>query len=363
MSAMTRGEFALRVLLFLLLVGLALLAVWLADLVLLLFASILLAVILSSASSALSARIGLGRGWCLAAVVLLLLGVVGGVGFLFGRRLVGQADDLAAAIPGGVAHLRALLANYGWGQRVIDEAQHMNYASAGSNVLGRMVHVVTSALDVVTDAVLIFFAGLYLAGQPDLYLRGVLSLTPPAYRSRMTVILGEVYDGLRHWVLGQLVTMAVVGTIFGVALAIIGVPSPVVLGLIAALSEFIPLLGPVVATVPAVLAALSQSYTMVIWVVLAFLVIQQIESNLLVPFVQRRAVHLPPVLALFATVLFGLVFGIAGLLFANPLVVAIMIVVRMAYVTDALGGAEPEDDPDLRALVAQPNSEAAAQDA
>ena len=363
MPAMTRGEFALRVLMFLLLTGLALLVVWLADLVLLLFASVLLAVILSSASHALNARIGIGRGWCLAIVVLLLLGIVGGIGFLFGRRLVMQADALASAIPGGIEHLRALLANYSWGQRVIDEAQHMNYASAGSNVLGRMVHVVTSAIDVVTDAVLIFFAGLYLAGQPDLYLRGVLSLTPPSYRSRMAAILNELYDGLRHWVLGQLVSMVVVGTMFGVALAIIGVHSPIVLGLIAALSEFIPLVGPVVATIPAVLAALSQGYTMVIWVVLAFLVIQQIESNLLVPYVQRRAVHLPPVLALFATVLFGLVFGIAGLLFANPLVVAIMIAVRMAYVTDALGGAEAEDDPDLTALVAQPEPKAAAQEA
>lgn len=353
---MNRGEFAVRVLLSLLLLGLALLLVWLADLVLLLFASILLAVILSSASTALHARVGIGRGWTLAIVVVVLLLLVGGVGFLFGRRLTIQVDELTQAIPSGVAHLRSLLADYSWGQRIIDEVQHINYASAGSDVLGRMMHVVTSALDIVTDTVLIFFAGLYLAGQPGLYLRGILSLTPKPYRARMAAILAELYDTLRHWALGQLVSMLVVGTMFGVTLALIGVQSPIVLGLIAALSEFIPLVGPVIATIPAMLAALSQSYTMVIWVAVAFLVIQQIESNLLVPYIQRRAVHLPPVLALFATVLFGLVFGITGLLFANPLVVSLMVVVRMAYVDDTLGGPEAENASGLRALIAPPGT-------
>ena len=351
---MNRGEFAARVLLFLLLLGMALLLVWLADLLLLLFASVLFAVILSSAATTLDAYSGIGRGWSLSIVAVLLLLLVSGASFLFGRRLAVQVDGLAQAIPSGVAALRALLSDYSWGQRVIDEAQHINYASAGSDMLGRMVHVVTSALDVITDTVLIFFSGLYLASQPGLYLRGILSLVPRPYRARMASILAELYDALRNWMLGQLVSMAVVGVMFGVALMLIGVRSPIVLGLIAALSEFIPLVGPVVATIPALLAALSQGYMMVVWVTVAFLVIQQTESNLLVPFIQRRAVHLPPVLALFGTVLFGLIFGIAGLLFANPLVVSIMVVVRMAYVNDALGGPEDEDAAGLRNLTTGP---------
>jgi len=112
---------------------------------------------------------------------------------------------------------------------------------------------------------------------------------------------------------------------------------------IAALAEFIPLLGPVLATIPAMLSALPQGVVQVAWVVLAFLVIQQTESNLVVPYVQRRAVHLPPVVALFATVVFGLVFGVAGLLFAVPLAVSIMVAVRMIYVEDILGGGVAED--------------------
>ena len=119
-------------------------------------------------------------------------------------------------------------------------------------------------------------------------------------------------------------------------------PAPIVLGLIAAISEFVPLVGPVIATIPAMLEAASQGVNSMIWVVVAFLIIQQVESNLLVPFIQRRAVHLPPVLALFATVLFGVIFGISGLLFATPLVVVVMTIIKMAYVEDILGGPEAE---------------------
>jgi predicted PurR-regulated permease PerM len=132
--------------------------------------------------------------------------------------------------------------------------------------------------------------------------------------------------------------MVVVGVLFAGALTMIGVPSALVLGLIAALAEFIPLVGPVIATIPAVLDSLTMGFTTVAWVVLAFVVIQQIESNLLVPFVQRRTVHLAPVVALFSTVVFGVLFGVLGLLFAVPLVVATMVVVRMIYVDDILGG-------------------------
>lgn len=344
-------EFAQRMLVLLAFIAIGAFLYKTADILLLLFGSVMFSVVLSTASYALSQHAHMRRGLALALVVVLIVLITGGLLVVFGARITQQVGDLTKTIPSSLARVRDWISGYSWGPRLISEVQNANVAAAGGNVLSHALGAVTSLLAALTDVILIFFSGLYLALQPDLYLRGVLSLTPPRYRDRMTEIMDALYDALRHWLLGQLVSMIVVGVLFGVALSLIGVPSPIVLGLIAALSEFVPLVGPVVATIPAVLAALSRGTGTVVWVVLAFLVIQQTESNLLVPMVQRRTVHLPPVLALFATVVFGVMFGVGGLLLAVPLVVVLMVAVKMVYVDDILGGPEDEDDPKLRALV------------
>jgi predicted PurR-regulated permease PerM len=313
------------------------------GLLLILFGAVLLAVVLSSASNALCGVTKVSRGWALSVVVITLLVVVGAVVWQFGSRISVEVAQLYAAIPASLTQLRATVASFSWGQRLIDEASSVNLTAEGGTVLSHVMGAVNSLLGIVTDAVLIFSGGLYLAAQPALYRSGLLSLVPRAYRPRGAEVLDGLYDALRHWLAGQLVSMVVVGVLFAAALTMIGVPSALVLGLIAALAEFIPLVGPVIATIPAVLDSLTLGISTVAWVVLAFVVIQQIESNLLVPFVQRRTVHLAPVVALFSTVIFGVLFGVLGLALAVPLVVATMVLIRMIYVDDILGGPMPEE--------------------
>ena len=351
---MSTAEYTKRLLILALFVVLAKFLYQISDLLLIVFGTVMFAVILSSASTAIHRRFHIHRGLALAAVVLLSTAAIGGILFLFGTRIGAQGKQLIDTLPAGIAHLKDLLGQTSWGPRVINQVQHLNVASAGGNFLGKAMGALSSVLGIVTNLILIFFGSLYLAGSPDLYLRGVLSLVPRKHRQRAAQVLAAVYDGLRHWLVGQFISMAVVGAAFGIALSIIGVPSAIVLGIIAGLLEFVPLLGPVIATIPAMLEALTQGTTMVIWVAVAFLVIQQIESNLLVPYVQKRAVELPPVIALFATVVFGTIFGAVGLIFAVPLVVVVMIAVQEIYVNDILGGPEPEHAPELRALVEEP---------
>ena len=345
------GEFTRRVLVVcvFLLIGICLYKA--AALLLIIFGAIMFAVIFSSAATALHRRLHLPRALALTAVVLLLMMVVGGLMFVFGSRIAAQTQQLAEAVPGALNRLRSLLGNYSWGPRLIDEIRNVNLTTAGSDIFSHAVGAVGSFFLILSDVLLIFFGSIYLAAQPELYLRGILSLLPPGMRPRGAEVLRAIYEKLWRWLLGQFVSMVVVGTAFGVALSIIGVPSAIVLGLIAALLEFIPLIGPIIAAVPALLVALSQGLSPVLSVLVAFVCIQQLESNLLVPYVQKRAVELPPVVALFSTVVFGLIFGVLGLIFAVPLVVMLLITVQEIYVKDILGGGEPEDAPELRALV------------
>jgi predicted PurR-regulated permease PerM len=356
----TTGEYTKRLLILAVFILIGALLYGIADLLLIVFGTVMFAVILSSAATALHRHTRIPRGFALALVVVVSVMALAAVMFLFGARITAQVRILVQTLPSALERLRGLLANYSWGPRLIDELRNINLTSAGGNVLSRALGAFSSVLSVITDLILIFFGSLYLAAQPDLYLRGMLSLLPPKLRPRGAEVFAAIYDKLRHWLMGQFIAMAVVGTAFGVALTIIGVPSAGVLGIIAAVLEFIPLIGPVIATVPAALLALTQGLSSVLWVLVAFLIIQQMESNLLVPYVQKRAVELPPVIALFSTVIFGLLFGAVGLIFAVPLVVTIIITVQEIYIKDILGGPEPEDAPELRRLVADPNPAAAA---
>ena len=357
---MTTSEFARRLLILAVFIVVAAFLYETTDLLLILFGTVMFSVILSRASTGLHRRLHIPRGLALALVVIVILLALGTILFLFGARIEVQGAQLSDTLPSAVDRLKTLVSGYSWGPKIIDEIQHINVASAGGNFLSHALGAVSSALGVVTDLLLIFFGSLYLAAQPDLYLRGTLSLIPPAYRVRGAKVMGALYEGLGHWLIGQFISMAVVGAAFGIALSIIGVPSAIVLGLIAALLEFVPLIGPVIATVPAMLEALTQGVSSVVWVAVAFLVIQQCESNLLVPYIQKRAVELPPVIALFATVTFSLLFGATGLIFAVPLTVCIMIAVQEIYVKEILGGGESEQAPELRALVEAPADQASA---
>jgi predicted PurR-regulated permease PerM len=132
-------------------------------------------------------------------------------------------------------------------------------------------------------------------------------------------------------------SMIVVGLLTAVGLWALGMPLALTLGLLAALLTFIPNLGPTLAVVPAALLALLQSPTKSLYVILLYLVIQAVESYLLIPLVQRQAVSLPPALTITAQVLLGILVGGFGLVLATPLTAAVMVLVRMLYIEDALG--------------------------
>lgn len=111
---------------------------------------------------------------------------------------------------------------------------------------------------------------------------------------------------------------------------------PLPLGSIAGLTNFIPLVGPFLSGIPAVLIAFSPSPMDAVWTALLFVAVQQLEGNVLPPIIQKRAVSTPPVLILLAAVGFGALFGLAGVLLATPLLIVTMILVRMLYVEDVL---------------------------
>ena len=189
------------------------------------------------------------------------------------------------------------------------------------------LRVVRATIAAVTGILLAVFLALYFAVDPSQYARGMLALLPARQRERGAVVLSEVAIALRRWLVAQLLTMAVLGVATTAILLGLHVRAALALGVLTALTKFIPTVGAFLSGVPAVaMAFLTSPHTAVV-VAIAFVLLQFLENHLLVPVLMQR-IDLPPALTLLAQGVMTLLFGPLGLLVAVPLLAAVMVLVR-----------------------------------
>ena len=134
-------------------------------------------------------------------------------------------------------------------------------------------------------------------------------------------------------------------TMSGFGMWILGIPVALALGIIAGITNVIPYIGPFLGGTPAVLFALTQGPREALYVLILFIVIQQLEGNVIMPLIQRRAAGLPPVMTIFGVIGFGVLFGLPGVLVAAPLMVVAMVLVQRLYIEDVLGDELPPHKP------------------
>jgi predicted PurR-regulated permease PerM len=269
-----------------------------------------------------------------------MLAVIAITVWLFGAEVRAQVAELIERLPQAWRSFEERLGMTDLGQRLAERAEDV--APAAGTVLSGVAGVVTSFVGGVADFLLVVFGGLYLAAQPDVYRHDLLLLLPPGDgRARVADTMDASGKALCRWLLGQLLAMLFVFVLTGLGLWAIGVPAALALALLAGLAEFVPIVGPVVSATPALLIALTDSWETALWTLLLYVGIQQVESNLIMPLVQRRVVELPPAVTLFAVVAFGLLFGSLGVLFATPLAVVIFVAVKKLWVRETLGESTP----------------------
>jgi predicted PurR-regulated permease PerM len=323
------------------------LLLWYAvHVLLILFAGLLFGLFLMALTDFVARWTRLPRGVALAAVVLALLGLLVGVGWLVGPRVAGQATELADRLPRAVHDIYDRLQTvpaFRWA------AAHFSSVTAmipGSGLTGRVTGYVYNVVDFFVEFVIVLFFGLFLATQPRLYADALVLLVPLGKRPRARQILGQTGHALRWWLLGRIVSMTIIGVFDGVGLWLLGVPIPLTLGIIAGLFTFVPNFGPIASAIPAVLVAftLPGHPWLPLWVVVLKVGVQAVESYLVTPLVQQRAIQMPPAMTLGMQFLLGTLTGLPGLALAVPLTAAGVVITRMAYVEDALGdrGTRPE---------------------
>jgi predicted PurR-regulated permease PerM len=310
-------------------VALAFLAWELLDLVPLLAGALMVAALLDALAAPLQRRLRWRRTPTLALVLLGLLGTLAAVVALLGDRLLEQFARLRAGMPGALDAVTRWLDSHPVGETLLEV---WNSAKTGEQVWAQAAALATGALGAVSGALLVVVIGIYLAADPPLYRRGALRLLPVERRPVVDEALRAAGHGLQRWLLGQTVSMAAIGTMTAVGLAVLGLPMAATLGLIAGLLAFVPFFGAVASGLLIVLLSFGQGPHMALQAALLCLAIQQMEEFVLLPFIQRWAVSLPPAAGLLGTVVFGLLFGLPGALVATPLLLVIMILVRQLWV-------------------------------
>jgi predicted PurR-regulated permease PerM len=334
-----------------------------AVVVLVLLLTMLFSVIISAPVDYLERR-GMSRG--LGTLVVfggLLLGI-GIAGIAIAPTIADQASQLWQTFPellenaqdlaGRLQSALGLGTSFGLDSlNVIDSAR--NFFTGGT--LTTVANLGAGVASVLSYVVVIVIATIYSVAQPVPLIDGFVALFPAGRRQEVREILADMYGTVQRWFVGQLASMVIIGVLSTVALYLIGVPFALLLGIFSGLISFIPFVGPLISVIPPVLLALIGTPIDALWVVLAYAVIQTIESYLIQPLIMSRAVSLHPAVVMFALLIMGTLFGFVGVLLAVPLAAALTVLLRELWIErmDTLGTdpkppapKPPEEEPKRR---------------
>lgn len=328
------------------------LAVWLVVRLQTVLVQILLAAILSAGMAPvvnqLAARpwITIGRwswrpsrGLVVLVLYLALVMLVSLLGAILIPPLANEIEDLVRRLPGYASDLQAwLLAlpeRYPFLPAIDLAAGLAEQLRAGAaqlaTVLGQALVLVRVALGVLSgtlNGIFVLILALYLTADSERILRGVISFLPADRREQAEQVAWRIGERLGGWVRGQLTLSAIIGAITFVGLTLIDVRYAVLLALIAAIGEAVPMVGPIFSAVPAVMIAFLQSPLQGLLTLGLYIVVQQLENNLIVPKVMERAVALHPLVVLLALLSGAELLGVAGAVLAVPVAAALAVVLE-----------------------------------
>ncbi len=274
-------------------------------------------------------------------LVYLLFGVVivGGLIVLAGP-FVRQASELATALPQYATDLQArlpdiqtALGQYGI-QADINSLKTRALTAieqSGADVLSHLVGTLAELGGMILDFVLALVISLYLLVDGPRLRASSLALIPTQHRDKALFLQDNVSRVLGGYLRAQFSLALIVGAAAGIGTALLGLPYAVVLGVLAGLFELIPMFGPILSAVPAVLVAMFLPFPTVIWVLLFFLILQQVENNVLAPRISGHAVGLHPLGAMFALLAGFQLAGLLGGLFAVPVAGVVWVLITAGY--------------------------------
>jgi predicted PurR-regulated permease PerM len=309
-----------------LVVGLVALAVAAGHVLILVFIAVILASGLEPFVAWIRGHLVIGRGPTILLVYAVFLVVVVGMALIVVPAAIAQLDRTVASLPPFFQHARewaATIRPAGLSRSVISlidaAARTVQPAASAAPVPGQVVQVGLTLAESVTSVLTLLTVVYFWLTEHARLQRYVLAFVPQDRRKRARHVWNAAETRLGMWVRGQLILMATIGIGAATVYSILGVPAALLLGLIAAIAEAIPIVGPLLGAIPAILIAATISPQLALAVAGAYVVLQLIEGNVLVPLVMRNTTGISPFLVILSVLIGGAAGGFVGALLAVPI--------------------------------------------
>ncbi len=301
--------------------GLALM-VYLAEPILIIFGGMVFAAMIDGGVRLLGRVLPIARGWRVAMVVAFTIIFLGWTAMFAGTQMADQAAQLPSVIQAQALKILHWLQAHGAALN-IKSMQGLVEKLAGS--VSEVTSAVGGVIGWLTTAFGIVVLGIYIAAEPQLYRRGFSWLLPQNERTRFETTATAMGRSLRRLLAGRLLGMALEGVTTWLLLAIWGVPMAGLLGLLTGLLAFLPNIGAPISGTLMVLVGFSDSTNSGLYCIAVYLAVQILDGNVVVPMVAKRTADLAPALVLGMQLIMGTLFGILGLMLADPLVVMLKV--------------------------------------
>ncbi len=262
-------------------------------------------------------------------IYVAIFGALVVLGLMVVPPLVAQAESLWTKLPGGFNKVQTFLIAHGlMTHRVTLEQAVQNAPSGSGNAVGTVLVAISSLIGGIFGLITVLILSFYLLIEAHAMFDYFVRFAPPARRPDLTIAAREMVSKVSAWLRAQFVLAGVMGTFSAIGLWLMGVPYFYVIALVAAIGETIPIIGPVIGGVTAVAVAISVSPKLALMVGLYFLVLHQLEANVLVPKIMEQRVGVSPVAVMVALLVGGALWGLVGAILAIPTAAILSVVVE-----------------------------------
>jgi predicted PurR-regulated permease PerM len=264
-------------------------------------------------------------------IYLIFLALISFIVFLLIPPLVEEVRQLTNDFPHYWTKISTEVTNLGaysseYGLQIQDNLKNLNNAlnRAASSVFSILADVFDGILSLMVVLVLTF----YMVAEKEALKDILRSAVPIQYQPHLVRLVVKMQKKLGQWVRGQLILCFIIGAMVYVGLSILGIKYALVLGLFAALTEFIPYLGPIIGSIPAIFIAFSQSPVLALFVVILFVLVNQLENHIIVPKLMQKMTGINPVVSIIALLIGAEIAGIIGVILAIPIAICVSVILE-----------------------------------
>lgn len=320
---------AARALVWAAVIGLAVLAVYISQSLLVIFGAMVFASMIDGGTRLLGRWLKIGRGWRIAIVIVAIVAFLVWLGYFAGSQISQQAAQFPAIVGEQLGRLFGLLREQGF---AISQTDIQSVVGSLVSGVGTVTRAIGGLFGGLATILLILIIGIYIAIEPNLYERGIAWMVPEHHRAAFYDTIERMAFTMRRLLAGRLAGMFAEGIFTWALLAyggqLIGigpVPMAALLGLLTGLLAFIPNIGALISGVLMVLVGFSGGTDMGLYTIFVYLLVQNFDGYILVPMIAKKTVDLAPALVLGAQLIFGVMFGILGLALADPMLAMIKV--------------------------------------